>query len=100
MAASGITIDIIENARWVEEQGKVLEISRVAILHGLTIPPGFPGTQPRDAILRAALDEPDLPQPGDRHPIARDLILRLRRPNALGPTMVHVVLVSKLPGGL
>ena len=100
MAASGITIDIIENARWVEEQGKVLEISRVAILHGLTIPPGFPGTQPRDAILRAALDESELPQPNDRHPIETALILRHRRVNALGPTMVHVELIYKLPGGL
>ncbi len=98
---SEIIIDIIENARYVEEQGKVLEISRVAIIHGLPQAIGGAGIGGQaDQVIAAALSDPALPQPGDAHPIVSDLKLRHRRANTLGTTIVHVELIYKLPGGL
>lgn len=94
------TVDIIEDARWREENGLVSEIVRVAIVSGLEafIAP----SNPRDHIFKLLMDPnagpivaPDLPLAGSSHPWETALKLRVREPTALGHGIARVMLVYR-----
>jgi hypothetical protein len=85
-----IVLDIIDGARWREVNGRVAEITRVALLSDLT-----PGTT--DDVLRTALDDEGLPQPGAAHPNENECLLVERVPRPLEPGIVSIDLVYRLP---
>lgn len=88
---SDVTIDIVENARWREEKGRVVEITRVAVVSGLSQELGY------DGAFWFARIEPLIPKSGTQHPIETTCILEQRTFQALGPTMAQVELVYRRP---
>ena len=86
-----ITIDIIEGARWREEDGVVTEISRLAIASGLS-----GGEQ----SFTEALKHTSMPQPGASHPLKGHLIVRARNPVAISGKIIQVEIVYKQLGSL
>lgn len=91
-----LIIDLLENVRWKEIQGKVIEISRLAIVSGEY--GGF-GTSVTEAVVLEALNHQDMPQPGAEHPVVTSLILRERFPIIRDSTIIQVELRYKRPGG-
>jgi hypothetical protein len=87
------TLDIIEGARYREVTGSVAEITRTAIVTGVT---GIAGA---DSMLREALDDDDIPAPGSEHPIESELFLEERIPRPLGLGIVNVELIYRRPAG-
>lgn len=90
-----LKLDLVENVRVVERDGFVTELSRGAIVYGIrTVDKGIPGTggalDPSTFAVRTALNHPDMPQPGDRHPTIPALFVRSREAVALGPSIVQV----------
>ena len=94
--ANTLTLDIIENARWTEVDGYLTEIVRMAIVVvGDTVPTDPP---PFDSIVVWATDpnlNPDLPVPGEQHPVRGELILRERRPTPLSTKLVQIELIYR-----
>ena len=89
--ASVINIDIIENARWHEQDGLVVEIGRLAIISNLD--PIL--TTPRDFLFVLARAQLGLPSNGASHPWQPTLKLRERDFTAMGHGIVHAMLKYK-----
>ena len=91
-AGATLKIDILEGVRWREEQGVIKEVSRLAIVSDLE--PGTIGEQ----VIADALNDLNMPQPGDGHPLLTGLVLADRFPIARDPTIIQIELRYKIPG--
>lgn len=89
---AALTIDILEGVRWREEKGVVKEVSRLAVVSGLTLGPDA------EQAVAQALNHVDMPKPGDSHPLVVGLFLADRFPVARDPTIMQVELRYKIPG--
>lgn len=101
--ANDIVLDVIDGARWTEQDGSVNEISRMIIVSNIVLPaaavPEIPALSANDAVVRVVLDLPGVPQPGDTHPTETGLIVRNRAPRTLGPLTVQLDIRYAVPGG-
>lgn len=85
--AAEVILDIIENARWREIDGVVVEVSRLAIVRDIDL-----GSGERERLLSIALNTAGVPVPGSLHPIVPGLRLRDRVANPLGRTIAQIEL--------
>ena len=88
-----VQVDLIDGARYRERDGKLVEISRVAIISGLPV-------RPTDLVLNSARAFLQLNGQGPQtpHPTHTNLTLRDRVLRPLDPTIVIAELVYSLPG--
>jgi hypothetical protein len=84
-----VTIDILTDATWKESDGRVREIVRTLVVHGLT-----PDTD--DGLFQTALNDAGVPQPGAGHPTIAGLICKARETSALATDIVKVKLTYRL----
>lgn len=95
-----VSIDIIDGARWREEGGEVVEISRVAIVSNILANIGGaqnPFVVVADQVIQYALDHAQVPKPPAQHPVEPQLILRDRAARAMDTQTVRIELIYRLP---
>ena len=99
LAIPELTIDIIEGVRWREEKGVVKEVSRLAIVSGISTGIGGVGGS-GERIVPAALNHTDMPQPGDPHDEVTGLVLMDRFPIARSTRIIQIELRYKHPNAI
>lgn len=87
--------DIVEGARWEEDEGLVRRISRIFIITDLVPKQGQAFTA--DEVFREALDTDGVPAPGDAHPIETNNFVTRRNPSAFGPRIVQIEVIYRDP---
>lgn len=92
MATNEVTLDIIEDARWREVNGQVVEIVRLAIVNNIA---NIPASNPADRMLQLARSVGGIPQPGASHPWRGDCFLREREVTAFGHGQARIMLVYR-----
>ncbi len=104
-----VVADIIEGVKWKEEGGRVVSIDRAFIVSGLPVQPldiphagertTHPGAFQFDEVMKAALADASVAQPGEAHPVHAELFVVERTPKIIGSQTVMVTCTYKLPGG-
>lgn len=91
-----VKIDTIEDARWREANGRVVEIVRTAKVYDIAIPDP---ANARDLLLDKVLRAPNVPRPGNAHPHRPELIVQDRDARALSTNIAMVSVTYRLPDG-
>lgn len=94
-----LTIDLLEGVRWREHKGVVREVSRLAIVSGITDTFGQQGASDGEAVIPVALNHTDMPQPGEEHPLLTGMVLEDRFVVPRSTKIIQVELRYKVPGG-
>jgi hypothetical protein len=92
-----IVRDIRTGAQWEEEDGRIKQIDRMMLVSDIDMGNEIPSA--RDWRLQKVLDSPNVPQPGDAHPLAADLFLRGRVVRPVDTNIFELLLTYKLPEG-
>lgn len=97
-----LVIDILEGVRWLEENGVVKEVSRVAVVSNILATYGQQGDFGTigEGVIVIALNHADMPQPGDPHPLLSHLFVVDRFPIARSTRIIQVEIRYKIPGGI
>ena len=109
-----VVSDVIDGVRLREEGGVVVSIDRAFIVSGIPGVPGAPEGLPvdpvqqvmvppgglrSDEVLKLALDNNGVAQPGFAHPVYDHLFVSSRTTKVLGPQTIMVTCTYTQPGG-